>query len=107
MLFDDLYDRRQSTENTAWIYDVDFEFLNSENIKQIIIGGPRANDYYLRLLLAGIPAEKIKYTYDENNAGDLLELDGIKNIYILFDLYNAEFKAITENKVKEKMKNAN
>ncbi len=47
------------SENTCWMYDCDFEFLNDENIENIIICGPRVKDYRLRLLLAGVPEEKI------------------------------------------------
>ena len=36
--------------------------INDESIKQIIIGGVRCEDHLLRLLLAGVPREKIKYT---------------------------------------------
>lgn len=107
MIWDDLYDRTYTSENSAWIYDVDFEFLNCDNIKQIIIGGKRARDYVLRLLIAGVPEEKIKYTLNEEEAGDLLDLTGIKTTYILFDLFNVKSKKAIEDKVKEKMKNAN
>lgn len=106
MIWDDLYDRKNTSENTAWIHDVDFEFLNCDNIKQIVIGGKRAPDYMVRFLMAGVPKEKIKYSINEEEAGDLVDLKGIKNIYILFDLFNVRSKQAIEEKVKEKMKNA-
>ena len=56
---DDYFDARESSENMAWIYDTDYELLNSEDIVQIIIGGARVKDHYLRLLLAGVPKERI------------------------------------------------
>ena len=35
--------------------------------------GPRAKDYYLRLLLAGVPEERLRCTLSELDAPELLE----------------------------------
>lgn len=67
------HDQQHWSENVAWLYDCDFEFLNSETITRIVATGPRAKDYYLRLLLAGVPQEKICCTLDEMDAPTLLE----------------------------------
>ncbi|MDO5148706.1 MAG: MurT ligase domain-containing protein [Oscillospiraceae bacterium] len=106
MIWDDFFDGKTTSENTAWIYDVDFEFLNNDNIKQIIIAGKRSPDHLLRLLIAGIPREKIKFTEHEEDAAELLDLNGIKTTYIFFDLYTDHYKEIIKEKVKEKMNNA-
>ena len=106
MIWDDFFDGKTTSENTAWIYDVDFEFLDNDNIKQIIIAGKRSPDHLLRLLIAGIPREKIKFTEHEEDAAELLDLDGIKTTYIFFDLYTDHYKEIIKEKVKEKMNNA-
>ena len=55
------HDRQESSENIAWFFDTDFEFLNDPGIEQIIVGGFRCPDMHLnsRLLMAGIPEEKI------------------------------------------------
>lgn len=60
-----LYDEAHWSENTCWMYDCDFEFLNSESIKEIVVSGPRARDYRLRLLFAGVSDDKIKVMPDE------------------------------------------
>ena len=67
-----LYDEKHWSENTCWMYDCDFEFLNKEDIRQIVVSGPRARDYRLRLLFAGVLDEKILVCMDE--------LEGAKNI---------------------------
>jgi len=59
LLLSDLHDELNSSENVTWLYDIDFEFLNKEDISQIVTSGVRAYDVYLRLLLAGIPRDKI------------------------------------------------
>ena len=106
LLWDDYYDRKETSENTAWYYDVDFEFLVNDNIRQIIVAGKRSPDLLLRLLIAGIPEEKIKTTEQEADAAALLSLESIKNIYIFFDMYEDQYKEMLKVKIKEMMKNA-
>ena len=60
-----LYDEQHWSENTCWLYDCDFEFLNRDDITQIVVSGPRARDYKLRLLFAGVSEEKIIVAMDE------------------------------------------
>ena len=60
-----LYDEEHWSENTCWMYDCDFEFLNRDDIREIVVSGPRARDYRLRLLFAGVPEDKIKLMPDE------------------------------------------
>ena len=73
MMMNNLSDDRHWSENVAWLYDCDFEFLNRDNITRIVATGPRARDYYLRLLMAGVPEEKLRCTLRELDAPDLLE----------------------------------
>lgn len=105
MLFDDMFDAKYATENTAWIYDVDFEFLNCDSVKRIIIGGERAGDYTLRLLIAGIPQEKIFCCEHEEDVAELIDAN-CETTYVVFDIYNEHLRRITENNLKEKFKNA-
>ncbi len=99
---DDYFDSK-TVENICWIYETDYELLNDDNIEQIIIGGVRAKDHYLRLLLAGVPEEKIYYDYKELDAVKYLNLDSVDRIFILYDVYTVE----TALKVKEKNKGRN
>lgn len=67
-----LHDQEHWSENVTWLYDCDFEFLNKDNIRRIVATGPRAKDYVLRLLLAGVPADRIRCTASEMDAPALL-----------------------------------
>lgn len=97
LILDDIYDRKGSSENMAWIYDADFQFLNDENIKRIIIGGVRTVDYKLRLLIAGVDEEKILCTENELDTPNLLGWDTDK-IYVLHELYlNDKAMEVREN----------
>lgn len=79
-----LGDEKHWSENTCWLYDCDFEFLNKEDIKKIIVTGPRYKDYELRLQIAGVPAEKIAYTRHEMDAPALLDFNKGESIYVFY-----------------------
>ena len=106
MLFlDDLHEAANGSENTAWQYDTDYEFLNDDSIKQIIIAGARYLDGYVRLQIAGIDKSKIVCKRDELSAIDNLKLDNIETVFILHDLYAMELKEAAKSKVEIMLKN--
>ena len=72
------------SENTCWIFDADFEFLAHESIAQIVCAGQRAADYKLRLLMAGVPEEKIVCEHDEFRAAEKLHFTPGDDIYLLY-----------------------
>ena len=101
MLLYDYFDAKESTENITWLYDCDFEFLNDNSIEKIIIAGPRAEDFYLRLLIADVPKEKIIYTEDINDSINNLSLKEEKDIYILYDVYTKFIAEGLKKQIKE------
>ncbi len=105
LIVDDLHEAVKGSENTSWQYDTDYEFLNDESIKQIIIAGARYLDGLVRLEMAGVNKEKIVYERDELSALDKLKLEGIDTVFILHDLYSMELKDAAKNKVEVMIKN--
>lgn len=77
-------DMKHWSENTCWLYDCDFEFLNRENIKNIVLCGPRRFDHKLRLLLAGVPEDRISFAEKETDTPSKLKLFENDNIYVLY-----------------------
>lgn len=100
-ILDDLHEEAKGSENTAWQYDTDYEFLKDDSIQQVIIAGPRYLDGYIRLLMAEIPPEKIIYQKDLLEATEKLQLEGIDKVFILHDLYSIEETKQIKTKVKE------
>jgi hypothetical protein len=88
----------------TWIWDCDFEFLNSPDITNIVIAGVRTADYKLRLLMAGVPEEKLQETEDEPNSPDLLKLEGTDSVYVLHELYAADTAMKVRDRVVERIK---
>ena len=89
------------SENPSWMYDTDFEFLNHDNIRQLICAGPRARDYKLRLLLAGIPEEKIAVEDDEFRALHHLQLVPGDDVFILYGVDGMPRAFRVKEKLKE------
>ena len=72
------------SENTCWLYDCDFEFLNHDSIKHIIVCGPRRFDHKLRLKLAGVPDDRITMVEKEVDAPKKLRWIKDDYIYVLY-----------------------
>ena len=109
VIVDDLHEEAKGSENTSWQYDTDYEFLNDDTIKQIIIAGPRYIDGKVRMLRAGVPQEKIFCKRDMIEATDKIKLEGIDGVYILHDLYSIQetnlIKQRVEDMIRERNKN--
>lgn len=90
VIVDDLGDNIKNTETTCWLYDCDYSSLTDPSVKQIVFGGPRCKDQYLRALLAGVDKGKIRVTPESAKAAELLDTDLCKNIFVLFDLYRVK-----------------
>ena len=69
----------------TWLYDNDFELLDDDSVKKIIITGENTLDYKLRLLLAGIPESKLVICEDYKEAQNYLTLDE-SDIYLIVDI---------------------
>ncbi|MGM9521711.1 MAG: MurT ligase domain-containing protein [Oscillospiraceae bacterium] len=95
-----LGDEKHWSENTCWLYDCDFEFLKGDDITHIVATGPRAKDYRLRLLIAGVPDEKIDCVQDEFDAAEKLRFSPDSSVFMFYgtDSLSLAFK------VREKVK---
>ena len=87
LLLDDQFDNKNNSEAVTWVYDTDFELLNKDNIKRIIVGGVRNRDYRLRLLLAGVPNDKIFTCDKEEDVINYVTTKNIDKIFILNEVY--------------------
>ena len=90
LLLDDAHDAAHSVENTAWFYDTDFELLNDPDIAQVAVAGPRHWDLTVRLLMAGIPQEKLFHSQDPQEAAAALDVTSPESVFVLYDLYSVD-----------------
>ena len=99
LLIDDFFDAKESSENVAWLYDADFQFLNDDSIKQILVAGDRYLDTKLRLLLAGVDNDRIAANKEYYKIVDYVDLKDIDKIYVLYDMYQSENTNLIKNKL--------
>lgn len=86
IFMDDRFDKYHPLETMTWLYEADFEFLKSPNIKKIIVGGKLYRQYKVRFLVAGVPEDKIVCVENEEDTVKYLDLNKKDKIYILFDI---------------------
>ena len=75
------------TEFIGWYYQADFEYLNSPEVKQVILEGEQNEDLLLRLLLAGIPREKIVVVETPEEAANKVDAS-VDGIYLDVDIFS-------------------
>ncbi len=83
---DEVQDKNHPTETITWIYETDYEFLNSPNIKKIVCAGHMYLNHKLRLLLAGVPEEKIVCVEDDDLVPQFIDTEGIDKVFVLFEI---------------------
>ena len=98
---DEVSERTTDVENTAWIYDADYEYLADGTFDQIVVGGVRRHDQALRLAIAGVEPARIVTVVDEIEAADVIQLDGADAVFNLHSVHNA---LITGNPVQQRLR---
>lgn len=83
---DEVQDVHHPTETISWLYETDYEFLNSPNIRKIVVGGHMFLNHKLRLLLAGIPEDKIVCVEKDEDVPLYVDTEGIEKVYVLFEI---------------------
>lgn len=104
LMLDDVFDEKESSENIAWLYDADFEFLNSPDIVQIVTVGVRALDSRVRLLIAGVADDKIIAVTDEKEAAQAVNISGADKLFLLYELYRYDSAAAVREQLAQRMK---
>ena len=77
-------------DNNAYLYETDFEYFDDELVKKFIIVGNRTHEFYLRLLFAGVPEEKMLMLNSIEEIKDHLDYKRGSAIYLLYDTYQID-----------------
>ncbi len=91
--------RRYKFNDVSWLWDVDFELLDSKNIDKIFCIGRFRYDVITRLSFAGIPKDKIVLVHDLNDLIKLVKEDSVGDIYtmVCFDMTANILKLIEDD----------
>lgn len=104
LMVNEEYGSLDGNETITWLYDVDYELLNKDHIKRILVGGPIYADYKFRLKFAGIPEEKVVCIEDESELINYVTFDDIDQIYVLHEVNcvtkGRKFKESIEEKLR-------
>ena len=83
MIIVDAISRKYFTSETSWLWDIDFENLNNENIGNIVLAGRYCYDLAARFEYTGIPAEKIQVFESIPARADWLKQDREHPFYVI------------------------
>jgi len=92
------------SENICWIYDTDFEYLKDDSITKIIIAGPRAMDFKLRMLIGGIDEKKIFLCEDQIEATNMLTYENGNTICLLYAVDSVDMAMKVRGAILDKAK---
>ena len=85
----DSLDAIHGHEDISWLYDTDFDALRDSSVEAVYIGGRRCYDLALRLVLGGVPEEKLHLftDYDALEQALLAHAPTEGTVAIFFELY--------------------
>lgn len=92
----------EDSESPCWLYDSNYSYLKNPTINQIIFSGPRCKDQFLRAMIAGIPADKIKTVSSSLGGAEILDTTLSNDIYVLYGPYMVKQANIIKQQLIEK-----
>ena len=96
--------RRYEFFDLSWLYDIDFELLNDGSIENVVCAGPYRYDFAVRMLIAGVPEEKLIILDTLDHAGEVFDKQTKGNVYgiLNFDYIPPFINSVNEIKEEEK-----
>lgn len=79
----DRISRKYYTGDTSWLWDINFDILNSNSVGTIYLMGLYSKDLELRFSYTNIPKEKIKVFGDIHDGIEELRKSGTEEIYVV------------------------
>ena len=83
MIIVDAVSRKYFTSDVSWLWDIDFELLNHENVHDIVLAGTYCNDLAVRFSYTDIPQERIHCFEKIEDAYQYLDSDRKEYIYTI------------------------
>jgi len=90
--------RRYTFFDLSWLYDINFELLNDDTLQKIVCAGPYRYDFAERIMLAGIPKDKIIILDNLDHAGKVLDEQTSGTVYgiLNFDYIEPFINSVNE-----------
>lgn len=79
----DAVSRKYFTSETSWLWDIDFEKINAENVKKVILAGKYVHDLVARFTYSTIDMKKVFATQDLEQMMKEVKENTIGDIYVI------------------------
>ena len=83
LLIVDAVSRKYFTSETSWLWDIDFDLLNCDHVKQVILSGRYSNDLAERFSFTSLPADRWRVQPDIDAAAAELAAEGSEELYVV------------------------
>lgn len=79
----DQISRKYFTSETSWIWDIDFEKLNSESVKKVVLGGKYVHDLISRFEYSSCDTKKVSSFMDIDELMNFVKQNAEGDIYLV------------------------
>ena len=79
----DAVSRKYFTSETSWLWDIDFDLLNTDHVKRVVLSGRYCSDLAQRFSFTALPAEKWTVIPEIPAAAEQLKADGSEDVYVV------------------------
>ena len=83
LLIVDAVSRKYFTSETSWLWDIDFDLLNQNHIKHVVLSGAYCNDLAERFSFTSLPDTAWRVQPDIAQAAAELAADGKEDLYVV------------------------
>ena len=79
----DQISRKYFTSETSWIWDIDFERLNADCVKQVVLAGKYVNDLNARFKYSDCEKSKIASFFNLDEMMKYVKENAVGDIYVV------------------------
>jgi len=79
----DSISRKYYTTETSWLWDINFDLLSDENVKNVVLAGRYVNELAARFVMSGVSQDKTGYVVDLSGLRKHIEENTTGDIYVL------------------------
>ena len=79
----DAISRKYFTGETSWLWDINFDLLNCENVEKVVLCGKYVNDLAMRFDFTAIAPEKIVCRDTVSDAAEYLRENGSEDLFVV------------------------
>ena len=79
----DAVSRKYFTSETSWLWDIDFDLLNTGTVEEVVLSGRYCNDLAERFSFSALPREKWRVVPDIADAAERLKTSGTGELFVV------------------------